>query len=91
MYRNTKTRWMEFAHSFVSSTDRLFTARRIYIARYYVVVRCLSVCLSVTCVCCVETELIIKQLAVDCSYRDSSLWTPNMEHLQDPLIALSDV
>jgi len=26
------------------------------------------------------TDLIVKQLALDCSLRDSSLQTPNMEH-----------
>jgi len=57
----------------------------------YAVVRCLSVCLSVTFVYCIETtQLIIKQaldcslelkqLALDCSLYDSSLRTPNMEH-----------
>jgi len=34
----------------------------------YAVVLCLSVCLSVTLVYCVETtELIFKQLALDCA------------------------
>ena len=34
----------------------------------YAAVRCLSVCLSVTLVYCIETtELIVKQLALDCS------------------------
>jgi len=45
----------------------------------------MSVRLSVTLVYYVKTkttEIIIKQLALDCiAYRDSSLRTPNMEHI----------
>ena len=41
-----------------------------------------SVRLSVTCVYCVETtELIIKQLALDCSLGDFSVQTPNVERI----------
>jgi len=39
------------------------------ICAVYAVLQCLSVCLSVTLVYCVETtELIVKQLALDCGY-----------------------